>query len=346
MKRIYIFFFMVLMSFTILQGCSDNNQTTTTTHEKDQLVLYTSLFPFEDFAKKIGGDFVEVETILPPGADAHTYEPSSKQMIAIANADAFIYNGLGMEAYAEKISEALANENVQLMEASHGIDAIEHEEGHVDGHKEGHEDGHEDGHEEGHEDGHEEDHEEGHEDGHEDGHHHHDVDPHIWLDPQHSITIAENIKNLLAELKPEAKEEFEGNFSELKEKLTLLDKEFQDLVESVDDPEMIVSHAAYGYWEARYGIHQIAVAGLSPSNEPSQKDLEHIIEIAREKQIKYVIFEQNVTPKVAEIIRQDIGAEPLHLHNLSVRTEGDIEQNEDYFSIMENNIRTLKKAFE
>ena len=60
---------------------------------------------------------------------------------------------------------------------------------------------------------------------------------------------------------------------------------------------MIVSHAAYGYWEEVYGNHQIPVTGLSPSDEPSQKELEKIIQMANEKQIKYILFETKCNAK-------------------------------------------------
>ncbi|MFS0820712.1 metal ABC transporter solute-binding protein, Zn/Mn family [Bacillus sp. 1P02SD] len=360
-------------------GCNSENKTTETTNnsedilnqEETKLKIYTTLFPLKDFAEKIGGKYVEVESILPPGSDAHTYEPTTKQMINIGEAHAFIYNGLGMETYAEKIAEALKDEETLMVEAAHGIKTIKHSHGHEDENHEGEEHAHEDEHHEGEEHSHEGEHHEGeehshegehhegeehsHEDEHhegeehshedEHGHHHHgDYDPHVWLDPHRAITLAENTKDALIKLKPDAAEEFESNFSTLKSELEKLDEEFHQLAESKENPEMIVSHAAYGYWEESFGIHQIAVAGLSPTNEPSQKELEKIIDIAKDKQIKYVIFEQNVTPKVAEVIRQEIKAEPLYLHNLSVLTDEDIANGEDYLNLMRKNIEALDIA--
>jgi zinc transport system substrate-binding protein len=324
---------------TTLIGCN-NEITTTQKDDNNKLKVYTTLYPLADFTKKIGGDHVDVESIIPPGADAHTFEPTSKQMIDIAEADAFIYNGLGMETYAEKIAEALENEDTIMVEAAHGIEVVQHTHDHHTHEAEHHEsDEHE----------HEAEHHEADEHAHEDKaneheHHHRDVDPHVWLDPIRAIILAQNIKDALIELKPEAKEEFENNFITLKAELEKLDEEFHQLVDAKKNPEMIVSHAAYGYWEESYGIHQIAVAGISPTDEPSQKDLANIIKLAKEKQIQYIIFEQNVTPKVAEVIRKEINAEPLRLHNLSVLTEEDIQNGEDYFSLMRKNIETLDKV--
>jgi len=104
----------------------------------------------------------------------------------------------------------------------------------------------------------------------------------------------------------------------------------------------VVSHAAYGYWQERYGIQQISIAGLSPSQEPSQQQLTEIIKESEEHHLKYVLFEQNVQSNVAKVIQDEIGAKSLTLHNLESVTEEDMKNNEDYFSIMEKNIETLQ----
>ena len=90
-------------------------------------------------------------------------------------------------------------------------------------------------------------------------HDHGDNDPHIWLDPILSITIAENIKNALVDLNPEGTETFEANFQQLKAQFEDLDQSFTNIVSKSDKKEILVSHAAYGYWEKRYGIKQISV---------------------------------------------------------------------------------------
>ncbi|MDQ0481107.1 metal ABC transporter solute-binding protein, Zn/Mn family [Guptibacillus hwajinpoensis] len=314
-----------VITVLLLAACGEEGTRTTASNEsggEKKLNIYTTLFPIEDFTRKIGGKHVQVVSILPAGSDAHTYEPTTQTMINVAEADAFIYNGLGMESYAEAIADSVGKD-VRMVEASSGIETLEHNEEHS-------EDEHSDEHEE---------HSEG-----EHSHDHGDQDPHLWLDPIKAIGMAENIKETLIELNPEAKEDFEANFQSVKSELTKLDKEFANIVDSKDHPDMIVSHAAFGYWENRYGIHQIAISGLSPSNEPSQKALEEIIETAKDKKIKYVLFEQNVTPKVAKSLQSEIGAKALRLHNLSVLTEEDINNKEDYFSLMRKNLGTLDQA--
>ncbi|WP_173917290.1 metal ABC transporter solute-binding protein, Zn/Mn family [Halobacillus sp. Marseille-Q1614] len=341
MRRAIISVF-ILIGILLLGACSNQSSE----EEKKTLKINTTVYPLQYFTERIAGEKAEVNSILPAGSDAHSYEPSTKEMVKLAEAEAFIYNGAGLESYAEKISDAIESEDVAILEAANGLDleksghSHDEEENHDDDHvyeEESHSD--ENSHEEGNGEQDSHDEKESHE-----GHDHGENDPHIWLDPVRSIQLAENIKEMLVELQPESEEQFNENFEALKAELEELDKKFHDEVAGQDKKEIIVSHAAYGYWEQAYGIEQIAVSGLSPTNEPSQKELENIIKTAEENDLNYVLFEQNITPKVSEVVQKEIGAEPLRVHNLSVLTEEDIEAEEDYFSLMNKNINVLNQA--
>jgi zinc transport system substrate-binding protein len=325
----------VLALSLLLTGCGSQEviKTGEENKEKDTLTVFTTIYPLEDFTRKIAGDYVEVKSIYPPNVDAHSYEPSTKDMMKLANSDLFIYTGVGIEGFAEKASEALEKEDVQVLKAAQGIDLLESSDEHHHDGEECHSDS------ESHEDEHTES------EGHEDEHGaHSDVDPHVWLDPILSIDLANNIKNSVSNLLPEHASEFEANFNLLKSELEKLDHEFKTIIEGSRTKELLVAHAAYGYWEARYGIEEIAISGLSPTQEPSQKELQMIIEESKEHNIHYVIFEQNVSPKVAKIIQEELGAKSLTLHNLEAITEENIKQKDDYFSIMRRNLETLETA--
>jgi zinc transport system substrate-binding protein len=326
--KIYKLLSTSVLTFSLfLAGCG-NSETVKKVEDKTEkatLTVYTTIYPLEDFTKKIGGNYVDVKSIYPPNVDAHSFEPSTKDMIALANSDLFIYTGVGIDGFAEKAAESLKEESVTILEAGEGIQLLEstHSEEHQ---HEG---------ESTEAEGHEQD---------EDGHDHGDFDPHVWLDPILSIELANNIKNTLSDLLPEHATEFEANFIQLKTDLEELDQEFKMTIESSKTKYLLVSHEAYGYWEERYGIEQIAIAGLSPTQEPTQKGLQNIIEESKEHQIHYVIFEQNLSPKVSEIIQDELGAKSLTLHNLEAITEENLKQKDDYFSIMRKNLQTIKTA--
>ncbi|MCF6136355.1 metal ABC transporter solute-binding protein, Zn/Mn family [Pseudalkalibacillus berkeleyi] len=320
-KMLFIF-----SSLLLVAACGQNKYASTTDANEStkKLEVMTTLYPLADFTKKIGGTHVEVESILPPGADAHTFEPTPKTMIKLADSDLFIYMGAGLEGFAESAAKTLKDGEVELIEASEGVTFEVFQSNH------GHE--HND---------HDEEETQQAEEKHDD---HGDVDPHVWLDPILAIDLADHIKSELIQAKPEAKDDFERNFLDLKKKLEELDRSYQQMVEQAERKEILVSHAAYGYWEHRYGIEQISVSGLSPTNEPTQQQMKEIIEETREYNIQYILFEQNVSTKPAETIKKHLNLDILYLHNLSVLTEEDIENKEDYFTLMERNQSTLKKA--
>src|SRR5699024_817123 len=157
--------------------------------------------------------------------------PASKEMTSIAKGDAFVYLGAGMEGFAESAAGALASQDVKLIEIG------EHEElFHAAAHDEEH---------------------------HHAGHDHGDHDPNIWLDPLEMVDVSNIIEDELISLKPDKEEVHNHNFNALKEDLVALDHDFLDVLHAKKDKQMLVSHAAFGYWEERYGIEQIAINGLS-----------------------------------------------------------------------------------
>lgn len=363
MKKYYKFSIYIAFIILFLTGCNVAKEVSVSEAGENHKVLqiYTTLYPLTYFTEQIGGEHVEVESILPLGADAHTYEPTSKTMVEIAKADGFIYNGAQMEAYAGSIKEALKDEGVTVLEASKGIPLLEHKHHHSHVEENDHDHGHHHNemeeeeethhHDHGQEDHETEEHTQEHQESHnhdeepEEHHHNHgDKDPHVWLDPNRAITIAENIKDLLVELQPEAEAEFENNFTDLKSKLEELNKSYHEKIQAQSRNEILVTHAAYGYWEEAYGIKQIAISGLSPSNEPSQQQLVDVINIVDDHEINYLLFEQNVEPKVAKVIQNETNVKSLDLHNLSVLTEEDIQNEQDYFSLMYQNLDALITA--
>lgn len=323
MKKIFALFLIFIL---LLAGCSNGTKSSKKKGESnhDKLDVYTTVYPLQYFAERIGGGFVQVNTIYPPGSDEHSYEPTQKDMMNLADADIFIYIGLGLEGFVDKAKTTLKNENVTIVGAAEQLhieeapynEHGEDENGELDEHGE-------------------DDH---------DHHHHGDVDPHVWIDPVYAKDLALAIKEALIKKMPEQKNEFENNYSVLAKELDQLNDDFENMISNSKHKEIIVSHAAFGYWEKRYGIKQISVAGLSTTNEPSQKQLQKIIEAAKKYDLKYVFFEQNVNSKLTEIIQKEIGAKPLVLHNLSVLTDDDLKNNPSYFSLMDGNLKALEKG--
>ncbi|MDX6152655.1 metal ABC transporter solute-binding protein, Zn/Mn family [Marinococcus sp. PL1-022] len=335
----------ILAGAVLLQACStsdDNQQSASGDNNEDQqaqnekLDVYTTLFAWEDFATQIGGDYVNAENVVPPGSNAHSFDPTPQTLTDIAEGDVFIMTGSGMEGFAEEAKRTVDGQDVSVLEVTNNMELREASGEHSHGHdEEGH--SHE---EESH--SHEEESHSHEEEGH--SHSHGGVDPHVWLDPVRAQEAAESIKNELVEQMPEQEETFEKNYEELVSDLESIDQDFQNLADNSDHQQFIVSHAGYGYWEERYGFEQIPVSGINSQNEPSVQEINNIIATAEENDINTVLLEQNIPSQTAETVKDEIGADVAYLHNLSTLTEEDIDNNATYVSLMEENIESLQQA--
>lgn len=271
-----------------------------------ELTVYTSIYPIKYAVERIGGETVQAESVYPPGVDAHSYEPSTKKMTSIAKSDAFFYLGAGMEAFAETTANALHSENVKLIELG------KHEKLFTTN----------------------------------DGQAANDPNPHIWLDPLRMLDMAEYIKNELIEQNPNENDLYQENFAALKKDLLALDNRFKETLDTKTNKKILVSHAAYDYWEERYGIEQIAIRGITSNDEPSQKELTSIMKQAKANHLDYILLEQNSSDRIAEIMRDQLEAKVEHIHNLEVLTDNDIDHHEDYLSLMKHNLNVLDKVTE
>lgn len=327
------FLLIVIAMLTILTACgspSTNKDDKSSEKKNATLSIYTTVYPLSYFAERIGGKYVEVSSIYPAGSNEHTFEPTQSDMMKLADADVFFYIGLGLEGFVENAEKTLANENVKFVATS---DAISDKELAV---STGHED-------EVHTDTHATEEATTETTSH-DEHNHGKIDPHVWLSPTLSKKLALSIKDELVAQLPEQEKTFNANYESLVSDLDALDKKFKDLSATAKTKTFFVSHAAFGYIAGSYGLEQVAVAGLNSQDEPSQKELTKIIDLANELNIHTILFEQNVSSKLAETIQTEIGAKSLVLNNLSVLTKDNIKNKEDYFSIMNQNIDTLSKA--
>ncbi|ALC84640.1 adhesin [Bacillus sp. FJAT-22090] len=337
-KTLLLFFIVLLILFTA--ACGNNAVEEATTQEKnEEIQIYTTVYPLQYFAERIGGDAVSVSSIYPAGANEHTFEPTQQDMMSLADADLFFYIGLGLEGFVENAKKTLANEHVRMVAT---IDAVSDDQ--LDASHSEHEETTDEDHHSEHDEGSEETSEHT-----EEGHEHHDhggVDPHVWISPKISQNLALSIKDSLIEAAPSQKDAFENNYEELIVELQQLDADFSEMAQNSPNKTFFVSHSAFGYIANTYDLEQVAVAGLNSQDEPSQKELTEIIDIAKDKNISYILFEQNVSSKLTEVIQQEVGAKSLVLHNLGVLSKEDIKNKETYFTLMNKNLETLRTALQ
>lgn len=271
-----------------------------------KIKVYTSFYVMYDFAIKIGGDKVSITNLVPAGTEPHDWEPNPSDIVNLEKGDVFIYNGAGFEAWTEKVLKSLQNDQLIVVETSNGLELLPNE--HEDEELE--------------------------------------FDPHVWLNPMLAKQQMAAIKNAFAEVDPSNKEYYEKNYQNYAKMFDDLNAEFTETIGKYTKKDIVVAHEAFGYLCNAYGLNQVGIEGLSADSEPSPARMAEITKFAKENDVKYIFFEELVSPKIAETIAREVGAQTAVLNPLEGLDEEAIEAGKDYFSVMRENLEALSKALQ
>jgi zinc transport system substrate-binding protein len=160
-------------------------------------------------------------------------------------------------------------------------------------------------------------------------------DPHVWLDP---VRYAGMVRAIGTALRDKAAAD------DLAKRLEALDAELRGGLATCKRRQIITSHAAFGYLAGRYGLEQVPLEGLSPEAEPSARGIEQLVRLVRSSGATTVFFETLVSPKLARTVAREAGAQTAVLNPIEGLTADDITGGADYFSVMRDNLRALRKA--
>jgi ABC-type metal ion transport system, periplasmic component/surface adhesin len=173
-----------------------------------KLKVYTSFYAMYDFAKKVGGDKVDIVNLVPAGTEPHDWEPATTDVVNLEKADMLIYNGASMESWVGKVLDSLQNKNLVAVEASKGLDLMA---------------GHE-----------------------EEGEETTKYDPHVWLAPENAKKEMENIKTALVQADAANRDTYESNYKKYAAQFDELDQEYRTAAASFARKDIIVAHQAFG----------------------------------------------------------------------------------------------------
>ncbi len=272
-----------------------------------RLKVAASFYTMAEFARQVGGDKVDVATIIPPGVEPHDYEPTPQDIAAIYNSRLFVYNGASLELWADKISGELETEGIIVVRASGGINLTQAAA---------------------------------------EGENKAALDPHVWLDPVLARQEVDNIKDGLIKADPKNRETYQQNASSYNRELTQLDMDFRNGLANCGRRDIVTSHQAFSYLGRRYGIDVMAISGLSPDEEPSPEKLAEVTRFVRQHNIHYIFFERLVSPKQSQTIASETGAGTLVLDPLEGLTQDEINQGKNYLSVQRQNLANLRVALE
>lgn len=298
--------FLTLILIFIQTGCKKEESS----DASKKIKVIVTLFPIYDFVKNVGGQYVDVHLLLPAGTEAHSFEPKPEDIIKISKADVFIYTGKNLELWAEKILKGINKKSLIVVDCSQGIQL-----------KKGIDN-----------------------DGNNHDKHEHEVDPHIWLDFENAKKMVDNIIEALIIADSKNKVYYLERGETYKSKLTKLDERFKKELSSCKTRYFIHGgHYTFGYLAKRYGLRYIsAYESFSPDAEPTAQRISMIIKTIKKYNTKYVFHEELISPKLAEMISAETGANLLKLHGAHNLTKDEWEKGTTFISLMEQNLLNLK----
>jgi zinc/manganese transport system substrate-binding protein len=264
-------------------------------HSADKLKAIASFSILGDMVRQVGGDRVEVVTLVPPDSDAHVFDPTPADAKMLAGAEIFFVNGLGFEGWMERLEKSSGFKG-KTVAASTGVKPLtmSEEEGHHHGEEAKDEDEHE--HEE-HAKGEDHDEEEV-------------TDPHAWQDLANGKLYVANIRDGLIAADPEGKAVYEVNAAKYLDAIAKEDEAVRAALAGLPEGrrKIITSHDAFGYFGAAYGLEIIAPEGVSTESEASAQDVAKIIRQIKEEKIPAVFLENVTDHRLLDQIARETGA--------------------------------------
>lgn len=285
-----------------------------------KLKVVATFYPLGYFAGVVGGPVaVDVSVIVPTGVEPHDYEPTPKDIASMYAADVVVLNGAGIDAWATKIRPDLENKGVKVvvMSESLGFEGAtrcsqlamgDDLQGRCASRGQG------------------------------------VIDPHFWLDPKLAEQEISALMNVFIQVDEKNKDEYTRYADGYIKNLQLLDQSYRDGLMMCANKTIVTSHNAFGYLAKEYGFNALSITEFSPESEPSTRQLADLAALAQQKNIRYIFFETLVSPRLAQTLADEIGAQTLVFNPLEGLTDEEIIQGKNYISVMRENLNNLRLA--
>lgn len=284
--------------------------------QTSKIRVIASFYPLYEFSKNIAREKADVSVFIPIGIEPHDWEPSTGNLIELKESDIFVYNGVGMEPFVEKLIDSGEYPNVLFIETASGIALIKTEDEHVS------------------------------EEDSEDEHDHLPYDPHIWLDPILAKQQVTMIKDAMTKVDANNAQYYEDNANAYSAKLDELDSKIRVELSNCKKNTIVPFHNAFAYFGNRYGIIIHSLSGVVPESEATASELKELIDFVKENEIKVIFTEELVDPKLAQVLADEAGAQVLTLSPLEGVSQEELSKGTSYLDKMEENLKNIKMALE
>lgn len=307
MKKV-ISIFVILISLVTLSSCNENT-------DNDKLTVVTTIFPIYDIVREIADDTVNINLMIAPGQDIHSYDPSTEDIINVKKSDLFIYIGDNMETWASSLTEDTQNKDMLVVEIVEDerikLSSLEHHE-------------------------------------HTGEHHHHDhnVDMHIWTNPYYVLIMVELITKALVEINPSCKDTYYSNSEKYIQEINGIIDDIKDIVdEKKRDTLYFGAPFAFYYFTTAFGLeHRTVYDTCSIEVEPT---IDKILAMNKEiidKNVPVVYTKELLNDSIARKIIEGSNAKLVLLHSGHNVSKEDFERGITFLEIWHNNVEALKEG--
>jgi len=306
LRRALCSLILVAVSTSTLASCSSDDA------GSGHPIVAVSMYPIEEIVRTLAGTDLDVLALVPPGSEAHSYDPTPQQLTELEQADLAVYLGGGFQPNVEKAVGSLGDRttrvdllnSVNLLPVTDPLAGTGTAAESTSGAN----------------------------------------DPHVWLDPRRMADMTAAVADAITRRWPDLTEVVNQRAGDYVRSLNALDADLRSGLTSCQRTVIVTTHRAFAYLADAYGLTQVAIAGISPGEEPSAQTLQALADFARAQGVTTVFFESTVPDDLAATLAGEIGASTAVLNTVESLNSEQLTNGTDYASEMRTNLAVLRTA--
>lgn len=274
-------------------------------------VVCTS-FPPYDFARNIAGDNASVRLLVPVGSDSHSYDPMPEDIIAISNADIFIFGGGESDEWALELLDSLDKKPEHIIAMMDLVNTFAEE---IKQGMQGEEEG--------------------------------EADEHIWTSPKNAQLICNEITERLCEADKENSQGYKAALMQYSERISAVDEELRAVTQNAEKPLIFGDRFPFRYLIEEYGLdYYAAFPGCAELTEPSARTVAFLIDKVKTEDVQVIFHTEFSNRKICQTIATETGAKVRLLHSVHNLTKSEFDSGLGYIELMHNNAEAIKEALQ